>query len=162
MKGLIVAAAMAAKGVNMISILKYGGLMFGTLFAVNPAGGAEPVGGPSVTVEYYYKLAPGATKEWLALYTKNHNPILKQLMKEGILKSEKLYERRFHAATPAWDYKVVMVWRDWAALQEAHAREPEIIRALYPDKDDRDRQEKRRWEITLEHWDDVLNEVPLD
>ena len=29
-------------------------------------------------------------------------------------------------------------------------------------KDDHDRQEKRRWEITVEHWDDVLREVPLD
>ena len=27
---------------------------------------------------------------------------------------------------------------------------------------DGDRQEKRRWELTVAHWDDVLNEVPLD
>lgn len=146
----------------MISILKYGGLMFGALFAVNPVGGADQPAGTPVTIEYYYKLAPGAAKEWLALYKKNHNPILKQLMKEGILKSEKLYERRFHAATPAWDYKVVMVWRDWAALEEAHQREPEIIRSLYPNTAEHDQQEKRRWEITEQHWDDVLSEAPLD
>ncbi len=125
------------------------------------AGGGQVAGAP-VMIEYYYKLVPGGTSEWLALYKKNHNPILKQLMKEGLLKSEKLYERRFHAETPAWDYKVVMVWRDWAALEEAHQREPQIIRELYPDKDDHDRQEKRRWELTVAHWDDVLSEVPLD
>jgi hypothetical protein len=122
----------------------------------------EPPAGALVTVEYYYKLAPGATKEWLALYKKNHNPILQQLMKEGLIKSETLFERRFHAAKPAWNYKIVMVWRDWAALEQAHDREPEIIRKLYPNKDDHDRQEKRRWEITEQHWDDVLNEVPLE
>ena len=125
------------------------------------AGGGQPDGAP-VMIEYYYKLVPGGTSEWLALYKKNHNPILKQLMKEGLLKSEKLYARRFHAETPAWDYKVVMVWRDWAALEEAHQREPEIIRELYPNQEDHDRQEKRRWELTVAHWDDVLNEVPLD
>jgi len=113
-------------------------------------------------IEYYYKLVPGGTSEWLALYKKNHNPILKQLMKEGLLKSETLYERRFHADTPAWDYKVVMEWRDWAALEEARQHEPEIIRQLYPDKADHDRQEKRRWELTVAHWDDVLKEVPLE
>jgi hypothetical protein len=123
--------------------------------------GEQPVSQP-VTIEYYYKLVPGGTSEWLSLYKKNHNPILKQMMKEGLLKSEKLYTRRYHAESPAWDYKVVMVWRDWMALDEAHNREPEIIKSLYPDKEAHDRQEQRRWELTLSHWDDVLAEVPLD
>jgi len=25
-----------------------------------------------------------------------------------------------------------MIWRDWAALEEAHIREPEILKSLYP------------------------------
>jgi hypothetical protein len=124
-------------------------------------GGGQTTSAP-LTIEYYYKLVPGGTSEWLALYKKNHNPILKQLMKEGYLKSEKLYTRRFHAETPAWDYKIVMVWRDWAAPEEAHYRQPEIIRELYPNKEEHERQEKRRWELTVSHWDDVLREVPLD
>ncbi len=120
-----------------------------------------------VTIEYYYKIVPGGMmpggpSEWLSLYLKNHHPILRQLRKEGLILSEKLYERKFHAESPAWDYKVVMVWRDWNALQEASAREPEIIRALYPDKAAHDAEEKRRWELTEKHWDDVLKEVPLD
>jgi hypothetical protein len=125
------------------------------------ASAGQPMPQP-VTIEYYYKLAPGGSSEWLALYKKNHNPLLKELMKEGLLKSEKLYARRFHAESPAWDYKIVMIWRDWSALEEAHNREPEILKSLYPDKEDHDRQEKRRWELTLSHWDDVLDEVPLD
>jgi hypothetical protein len=126
------------------------------------AAAAQQGSGGAIVIEYYYKLAPGGTSEWLALYKKNHNPILKQLMREGILKSEKLYERRFHAATPAWDYKIVMVWRDWGALEQAHQREPDIIRSLYPNKEEHDQQEKRRWELTVAHWDDVLSEITLD
>jgi hypothetical protein len=128
---------------------------------------ADTAGGGPVIIEYYYKIVPGGMmpggpSEWLSLYLKNHHPILKQLGKEGLILSEKIYERRFHAESPAWDYKVVMVWRDWAALQEASQREPEIIRSLYPDKAAHDREEKRRWELTEKHWDDVLKEVPLD
>jgi len=135
--------------------------------AATAAGGpqsssSQPAAGPPVTIEYYYKLVPGGTSEWLALYLKNHNPILRQMMKEGLILSEKAYERRFHAKSPAWDYKIVMVWRDWTALQEASAREPEIIRSLYADKIGHDREEKRRWELTERHWDDVLKEVPLE
>jgi hypothetical protein len=146
----------------MTRILQFASILFSALFAFAATADGEQSSSQAVTIEYYYKLVPGGTAEWLALYKKNHNPILKQLMKEGILKSERLYERRFHAQTPAWDYKVVMVWRDWSALEQAHSREPEIIRSLYPDKDDHDRQEKRRWELTTAHWDDVLNEVPLE
>ena len=123
---------------------------------------AEQPAGTGVTIEYYYKLAPGTTKEWLALYKKNHNPILQQHMKSGLLLSERLFERRYHAVAPAWDYKIVMVWRDGAALEEARQKEKEIIRSLYPNQDDHDRQERRRWEITEAHWDDVLSEIPLD
>ncbi len=131
------------------------------------AGGAERGGGGPVTIEYYYKLVPGAMlpggpSEWLTLYLKNHHPILLQLQKDGLLLSEKLYERRFHAESPAWDYKVVMVWRDWGALQEASTHEPKIIQALYPDKASHDQQEKRRWELTEKHWDDVLKEVAFE
>ena len=129
--------------------------------------GPQSQAGPPVVIEYYYKIAPGGMmpggpSEWLALYLKNHHPILRQMAKEGLILSEKVYERRFHAETPAWDYKVVMVWRDWSALEESSKREPEIIRSLYPDKAAHDREEKRRWELTVAHWDDVLKEVPVE
>jgi len=142
--------------------LQFATLGLAPLFALATfASPTQPIAQP-ITIEYYYKLAPGGSAEWLALYKKNHNPLLKELTKEGLLKSEKLYTRRFHAESPAWDYKIVMIWRDWSALEEAHNREPEILKSLYPNKEDHDRQEKRRWELTLSHWDDVLDEVPLD
>jgi hypothetical protein len=143
------------------------GILILGLGAIVTTGGAEGTEGASVTVEYYYKIVPGGVmpggpSEWLSLYLKNHHPILQQLKKEGLILSEKVYERRFHAQSPAWDYKVVMVWRDWAALDEAGKREPEIIRSLFPDKAAHDREEKRRWELTEKHWDDVLKEVPVE
>ena len=39
-------------------------------------------------------------RRWLALYKKNHNPILEQLIKDGILLSEKLYERSLTRKRP--------------------------------------------------------------
>ena len=143
------------------------GILIFSLGALATAWGAEGSGGAPVTVEYYYKIVPGGMmpggpSEWLSLYLKNHHPILQQLKKAGLILSEKIYERKFHAESPAWDYKVVMVWRDWAALEEAGKREPEIIHALFPDKAAHDREERRRWELTEKHWDDVLKEVTVD
>ena len=146
----------------MIRTLQFLTLAVVPLFALAASAGAGQSTPQPVTIEYYYRLAPGGSSEWLSLYKKNHNPLLKELMKEGLLKSEKLYTRRFHAESPAWDYRIVMIWRDWAALEEARDRESEILKSLYPNKEDHDQQEKRRWELTLSHWDDVLAEVPLD
>lgn len=128
---------------------------------------AGQTAGAPITIEYYYKIIPGGMmpggpSEWLSLYLKNHRPVLQQLKKEGLILSDKIYERRFHAESPAWDYKVVMVWRDWAALDEADKRQPDIMRSLYPDKASHDREEKRRWELTEKHWDDVLKDVPVE
>ena len=146
----------------MIRTLQFLTLAVALLFALAISAGAGQSTAQPVTIEYYYRLAPGGNSEWLALYKKNHNPLLKELMKEGLLKSEKLYTRHFHAESPAWDYKIVMIWRDWAALEEARNREPEILKSLYPNKEDHDEQEKRRWELTVSHWDDVLSDVSLD
>ena len=135
--------------------------------ALGLAASPQSHGGPPVLIEYYYKIAPGGMmpggpSEWLALYLKNHHPSLRQLAKEGLILSEKVPERRFHAESPAWDYKVVMVWRDWSALEESGKREPEIMRSLFHDRVTHDREEKRRWELTVAHWDDVLKEVPVE
>ena len=115
-----------------------------------------------VTVEYYYKCLPGGTGDWLALYKKNYSPVVKELLKQGILKSQTLYTRRVCALSPAWDFKHVMVWRDWAALNEAHHHMGEIIKRLSPNQTQYDQEEKQRWQLTTAHWDDVLQEVPLD
>ncbi len=150
------------KMLHILEVLILGLSSVATSASGEQASGAQSAAGAAVTIEYYYKLVPGGTFEWLALYLKNHNPILRQMLKEGLILSEKAYERRFHADSPAWDYKVVMVWRDWAALEQARTREPEIIRSLYPNKSDHDREEKRRWELTAHHWDDVLKDLPLE
>lgn len=120
---------------------------------------AEP---ETVILENYYKLIPGATEEWQTLYTANHYPILRELVKEGLLVSVKLYRRRFHAASPAWDFKVVLVWPSWATLEKAQAREDELLQELYPNRPSHRSKEQRRWEITETHWDDMLVNEPLE
>ena len=87
----------------MIRTLQFLTLAVAPLFALAASAGAGQSTAQPVTIEYYYRLAPGGSSEWLALYKKNHNPLLKELMKEGLLESEKLYTRRFHAESPAWD-----------------------------------------------------------
>lgn len=110
----------------------------------------------------YYKIKGGHKAEWLALYKRNHLPILQDHQKAGLIQSLEIYEIAFHQTVPAWDYQVVMRMKNWAAFDEMGKREDEVKKRLYSDKEQFDKDENRRWEITERHWDEVIRPVKVD
>jgi hypothetical protein len=112
-----------------------------------------------VTMAVYYKVPPGKRTEWLTLYKKYHYPVMQQFVKDGVLKSVKIYQRRFRSQSPAWDYEVVLVWRDWNAIEEGHVKEPGVIRRMYSDMSDYEHADQRRFELQTDVWIDLLEEV---
>ncbi len=112
-------------------------------------------------VESYYRIAPGKADEWLELYRTQHLPVLKQRQREGHILQIVLYRPFLHQGEPAWDFKVILTYRDFAALGDRAGFEA-IERRLYPDWDAHQRAERRRWEITVKHWDDIMVAVPAD
>lgn len=118
-----------------------------------------PPAGSPVTMAVYYRVPPGKRTEWLALYKKYHYPVMMRFVKDGIIKSVTIYQRRFRAQSPAWDYEVVLVWRDWKAIEEGHQKEPDLIRSMYPDMADYERADQHRFELQTDVWIDILEEV---
>jgi hypothetical protein len=118
-----------------------------------------PPAGTPVTMAVYYKVPPGKRLEWLSLYRKYHYPVMQEFVKRGILKSVKIYQRRFRAETPAWDYEVILIWRDWNSLEEGHVKEPGIIREMYPDMSEYEKADQHRFELQTDVWIDILEEV---
>jgi hypothetical protein len=115
-----------------------------------------PSAGP--VVDSYYKLEPGKTDEWLELYRTQHLPILKERQKQGEIVDIVIYRPVLHQGAPAWDYKVTLVWRDFAAFGD-NAGQLALERRLFPDWERHRQAERRRWEITAHHWDDLMVEV---
>ena len=112
-------------------------------------------------IESHYKIAPGKTDEWLHRYTTQHLPILKELQREGRILQITILRPALHQGGPEWHFKVILRFRDFAALGDS-AHEEAIERRLFPDWDAHRKDEQRRWEITLRHWDDLMTEVPTD
>ncbi|MGH7595425.1 MAG: hypothetical protein ACREOI_03690 [bacterium] len=110
----------------------------------------------------YYKIKGGSKSEWLALYKKNHLPILQDHQKAGLIQSIEINEIAFHQADPAWDYQVIMRMKTWSAMDEMSKREDEVKKRLYSNKESFDKEENRRWELTERHWDEVIRPVKLD
>ncbi len=136
------------------------------LFTPAQRGQAQTVGtsavkpGGPVTMVVYYRVPPGKRADWLDLYKKYHYPVMNHFVADGIIKSIHIYQRRFRAESPAWDYEVVLVWRDWNAIEEGHVKEPGLIETMYASdmaayKD----ADQKRFELTADVWIDILEEV---
>jgi hypothetical protein len=112
-------------------------------------------------VEYYYKVKWGFTGEFLALFRKNHYPVLKREMELGRIVSVSAVEPRYHATEDArWDYRVTITFRSVADAFAPALNEQEM-RKLYPDKATFDREEQRRFELLLAHWDVPIRTLVL-
>ena len=57
---------------------------------------------------------------------------------------------------------MIMRMKNWAAMDEMSKREDEVKKRLYSNKEQFDKEENRRWELTERHWDEVIRPVKLD
>jgi hypothetical protein len=111
-------------------------------------------GGP-VTIDYYYRTRWGAHDMFVELFDRNHWPILREQLAAGRFLDVTASKPRFHGDGRAdWDFKVTIVYHDWAAVQ-SHS-EVEIARRLYPDQATFKAEEAHRFSLLEAHWDVVL------
>jgi hypothetical protein len=114
----------------------------------------------TLTAAYFYKVRWGHHDEWVALFRKNHWPVLREQIATGRFTDVRLFVPQYHGDGRAdWDVMVTITYRDWAAL-EGHS-EQAIKERLYPDQETFKREEQRRFELLEAHWDVPLTELPL-
>jgi len=112
--------------------------------------------------DYYYKAKWGYADEFITLFKKNHFPVLKKQMETGRILGVTAAKPRYHATEDGrWDYRVTIVFKNMAAASDQASEEP-IIKQLFPDQATYKREEQRRFEILLAHWDVPVVSVPLD
>ncbi|MFN7945532.1 MAG: hypothetical protein U0Z53_09280 [Blastocatellia bacterium] len=113
-------------------------------------------------VEYYYQTKWGYADEFLRLFRKNHLPVLKKQIESGRMLSVKIEKPRYHSTEDGrWDYRVTIVFKNVAAAHDSTAEEA-IIKQLYPDQETFRREEQRRFEILIAHWDVPIVSVPTE
>ena len=113
-------------------------------------------------VEYYYKVKWGYADEFIHLFKKNHFPVLKKQLEMGRMLKVSAVKPRYHNTEEGrWDYRVTIVFKNLAAAHDSTSEEA-VIKQLYPDQGTFKREEARRFEILLAHWDVPLVDVELD
>ncbi len=113
-------------------------------------------------IEYYYKAKWGHAEEFLALFKKNHYPVLKKEIELGRMLKVSMTVPRYHTTEDVrWDYRVTIVFKN-AAIANDNFDSSALIRQLYPDQETYKKEEQRRFEILEGHWDLPIKDMDLD
>jgi hypothetical protein len=126
------------------------------------AQGAPAQGGADqpYTVEYYYKVQWGHQQEFLDLFLKNHYPLLQRIVSTGRMLSVKIEQPAYHTAEDGrWDYRVTIRFKNSTLATTANPDEEKLIGELWPDQKTYKREEQRRFEILLAHWDLPVTDI---
>lgn len=120
------------------------------------AQGAPPQAAPDqpYVMEYYYKVQWGHQQEFLQLFLKNHYPLLKKIVESGRMLSVRIETPANHMPeADRWDYRVTITFKNSALATTSNPDEDSLIKQLWPGQPTYQREEQRRFEILLAHWD---------
>src|SRR5689334_18714747 len=126
------------------------------------AQGAPPHAAPDqpYTVEYYYKVQWGHQQEFLQLFLKNHYPLLQKIVESGRMISVKIEQPANHTTEDTrWDYRVTIRFKNSTVATTANPDQERVIKQLWPEQETYQREEQRRFEILLAHWDLPVTDI---
>jgi hypothetical protein len=112
------------------------------------------------TMEYYYKVQWGHQQEFLQLFLKNHYPLLQKNVESGRMISVRIEQPANHTTEDGrWDYRVTIRFKNSTLATTANPAEERMIKTLWPDQETYKREEQRRFEILLGHWDLPVTDI---
>jgi len=112
------------------------------------------------SMEYYYKVQWGHQQEFLQLFLKNHYPLLRKNMESGRILSVKVETPANHTTEDGrWDYRVTIRFKNSTLATTANPDEERFIKQLWPDQEKYKREEQRRFEILVGHWDLPVTDI---
>ena len=126
------------------------------------AQGAPPQTTPDqpYSMEYYYKVQWGHQQEFLQLFLKNHYPLLQKIVASGRMISVRIEQPANHMTEDArWDYRVTIQFKNSTLATTVNPDEERLIKGLWPDQETYKREEQRRFEILLGHWDLPVTDI---
>jgi hypothetical protein len=145
-----------------IVLALFAAVIAATLAAPLMAQGAPPVAaaGQPYTIEFYYKCQWGHQQEFYSLFLKNHYPLLKKIESTGRILSIKIDSPAYHTTEDGrWDYRVTIVYKDSTVATSSNPDEAAFIKQLWPDQETYQKEEQRRFEILLAHWDLPVTDI---
>jgi hypothetical protein len=111
------------------------------------------------TTWFFYTVKWGSQNEFLDLFQRNHYPLLKALLEAGHYKRLRTYVPQNHGDGRAdWTFAVELV----EPANAPQVDEDALTKKLFADQEKYRKEEQRRFELLVAHWDVPLNVLNLD
>ncbi len=102
----------------------------------------------------FYAVKGGYEDEWLELYMKWHYPLMQYALDNGTILQHKLFVPDGHSQGEQWTFAASFIFPSSQDKKTAPLDRAALIAKLFGDQmDDYVAGEKRRWQITINHWD---------
>ena len=113
-------------------------------------------------IENYYKVKWGYADEFIALWKKNHYPLLQKAKEKGDIISVIAEKPIYHSGEDTrWDFRVKIIFKNAQAAMDQDLTTP-YKKQLYPDLDKLAKDEQHRFELLIAHWDIMVEDVSLE
>jgi len=113
-------------------------------------------------IEYYYKAKWGHAEEFIALFKKNHYPVLRKEIELGRILKVFAQVPRYHTTEDGrWDFRTTIVFKNAQVANDNFDSAP-LLKQLFPDQDSYKKEEQHRFEILDAHWDLPIKDFDLD
>lgn len=115
-----------------------------------------------VIEESFYVVKPENTEKFLEVYREKLMPFWNEMQNRGVIVGEyKLYSQRLHTLKPHWTYKTVVVFPNYAAVDEWLRLRDQVYDSLFPGEGGYKAPRKEIDRITESHWDEFTREIPM-
>ena len=112
--------------------------------------------GKSYSEEWVFQIRWGHQHEWWQIFQKYQIATLDREIRLGLVKNYVVEVPELHASNDSrWDYRIIVSYPDYASSK----RGDDIERQLFPDAATRERDEQKRWDLTLNHWDMPIEKI---
>jgi len=107
-------------------------------------------------VEWVYRVKYGYQDEWWQIFQKYQIAILDREQQLGYVTRYIVQRPGLHTSEDSrWDYRIIITYPSQAGA----SHEGDVERELFADRAALKREEQRRWELTLNHWDLPIHEI---
>jgi len=116
----------------------------------------------AVIEESYYVVGADNQDKFLDIYREKVYPFWSEMNKMGLTDGDiKMYSQRIHTLKPKWTYKTVIRFKNYNAIDTWLQKRDEVYNKLFPNAGGYKSVSKEISEITEEHWDEFIREIPL-
>ena len=122
--------------------------LWGQQTSVNPSASASE---KPFLVEWVYKVKWGHQEEFFDIFKKTQVPVLDREKQLGYVVDYTIYSGTSHRTGEdvRYDYRVVIAYKDEASSKHGS----EVEKQVFPDQAAFKREDQKRWDLTLAHWD---------